>query len=125
MAHDQSDVFVLPVPVGSRDGREMPVFQQTIYERIVIAVVVDAEVGIDTDPLEVIVHDEVHDACDRIRAVGRGGTAGQHVDALDQCGGYLVHVRSRGVTQVDDARSTAGRVSGHEPPPVDEYQCAL
>jgi len=61
------------------------------------------------------VQDEVHHARNRVRAVHRGRTAGEHVDALDQCCGDLVDVRE--VATVTGAWA--------ETAPVDQHQGAL
>ena len=49
----------------------------------VVLVLVEAVLAVDLHALEVLLHDEVDDAGDRVRAVDRGGAARQDVDALD------------------------------------------
>ena len=79
-------------------------------------VVAVAEVG-DTalrtrgDPLEVVLHPEVHHARDAVRAVDRRGAAREHVHRLDQVGRDRVDV-DRG--RAGDARHVAASVDQHE-----------
>src|SRR6266404_2850503 len=129
MTHDQGDILVLTVPVRAGDLRKLRgiVFRgfQTVDPRVVVAVVVDARVSIDAHALEVVVHDEVHNTRDGIRAVGRGGTSGEHVNALDESHGNLVDVSGRSVAQVRIVSRATARVATHQAPSVDQYQGAL
>jgi hypothetical protein len=80
-------------------------------------VLVEPVLRVDADTFEVSVHDEVHDARDRIRAVHRGCAARQYFDALDERRGHLV--------QVGRPIAVLRRIAGHQAPSVDEYQRAL
>ena len=79
----------------------------------VVLVPVEVVLGRDFDALEVLLHDEVHDAGDGIRAVHRGRATRQDVDALDHLRRNLVEVRRR-------ARRAA---VGHAPT-VDQHERA-
>src|SRR6516164_8546101 len=125
LSHDEGDVFSRAVPVGAGDGGETRLLEQGVDPGVVVVVVVDAGGGVDPHALEVIVHDEVHDARDGIRAIGRGGTAGEHVHAIDQRHGNLVYVGCGGVAQGRSGRCPGGGVSAHQAPAVDQHQCAL
>ena len=75
---------VTPAGLGDRVGR-----------RAVVVVLGEAVLGVDLHALEVVLHDEVHDAGDGVRAVDRRGAARHHVHAVDQGGGDQVQVRHR------------------------------
>src|SRR5580692_10601749 len=70
--HDQSQVLVAAIPVLAGDRSETSIGEQRIYPTLMIAVIVDTGVGVKPHALEVIVHDEVHDTGNGVRAVGRG-----------------------------------------------------
>ncbi len=61
----------------------------------VVLVLVEAVLGVELHALEVLLHDEVDDAADRVRAVHGRGAAGQDFDALDHRGRNLVEVGRR------------------------------
>ena len=86
--------------------------EQWIDPTFVVAMVVDACVGIEANALEVIVHDEVHDAGHGVRAVGRGSAAGQHVHALDQGDGDLVNVGRGGERRIRPESRPGHRLAG-------------
>ena len=75
--------------------------------------VVAVAVVLELNALEVVVHDEVHHPCDRVRTVNGGRAAGQHLDPLDQ--------RSGNVVQVGRPVQRAAR---RQPAPVDQHQSA-
>ena len=81
-------------------------------ERIVeaVALVGDADVALELQPLIFVVEDEVDDARDRVGAIGRGGAAGHHFDAGDQRLGNGVHVDDA----VDCRGHRAASVEQHE-----------
>src|SRR5439155_13880051 len=83
--------------------------------RVVLLVVIEAVIEIDLQPLEPVVHDEVHDAGDGIRAIHCGGAAGEHLDALDQRGGNLVQVGCR-------AEGASLRRPSWQATPVDQHE---
>ena len=62
----------------------------------VVLVPVEAVLGRDLNALEVLLHDEVDDAGDRVRAVHGRCAAGEDVDPLDHLRRDLVDVRCRG-----------------------------
>ncbi len=72
---------------------------------------------VDLHALEVALHDEVDHPGDGVRAVGRRGPAGQHVDAVDELGGDLVDVGGR-------IRVARVGVANAEPAAVDQHQGA-
>ena len=72
-----------------------------------VVVLVDRVRAVDFDALEVLAHDEVDDACQRVRAVHGRGAAGQDFHVIDESGGDVVEV-GRGVFHV--ARHQAGAV---------------
>src|SRR6516165_1256520 len=125
VSHDQRQVFVSAVPVGTGGNGGTLRFQQRTDPAVVVIVVVDCEVGIDAYAFEVIVHDEVHDACDGISTIGRGCTAGEHVHAFDERHGNLIDVGRGGAAQGGVRRCAGGWVSAHQTPTVDQHQCAL
>src|SRR5207245_9102583 len=61
-------------------------------DRVVLLVIVKAAVDVDLEALEAVVHDEVHDARDRIRTVDGRCSAGQQPTPLDQRRRDLVEV---------------------------------
>ena len=71
LAHDDREFFVAAIPVRARNRREAPGRQQRIEVTLMVAVVVDAGVGIQAHALEMIVHDEVDHAANGICAVCR------------------------------------------------------
>ena len=84
--------------------------------------VVEAVVGVDLDAFVMRVHHEVDHAGDCVGTVYGGGTAGQHVNALDQLGRDLVEVGRVGRAAGTGDTARAPRLHA---PPVDEHQGAL
>ena len=77
IAHEQGDVAATVGEVGAEDSRGVEVE--------VIARLRDAALGIELQALEILLEDEVDDACNGIRTVnGRCAAARQNFDALDQ-----------------------------------------
>ena len=54
---------------------------------VVVVVLVEAVLGVEFNALEVLLHDEVDDAADRVRSVHGGRAAGQDFDPLDHAAG--------------------------------------
>src|SRR4029079_11282503 len=77
------------------------------------AMVGDGDAAISLDTREVLLQDEVDDARDGVRTVNGRGTAGHHVDAVDQ--------RGRDRVGVDDRVDVIGDVATA----VDEHEGAL
>ena len=74
-----------PAIVGHAAGDRKPRIARCLRGDVVAVVgVVEAVVDVRVDPFEVLAEDEIHHPADRIRAIDRGGAAGQQVDALDQ-----------------------------------------
>jgi hypothetical protein len=80
-------------------------------------VLVHAVLRIDPHAFELVVHDEVDDACDCVGAVHGGRTARQHFDALDQ--------RRRNLIEIRRSRGVLRRIAGHQAAAVDQHECAL
>ena len=79
---------------------------------------VDAVLAVDLNPLEVVSHDEIDHACDRIRAINGRGAAGDDVDTLDELSGYLVDIRRRiGIERA--------RITDPEPRPINQHEGSL
>ncbi|CUS43825.1 hypothetical protein MGWOODY_Smn2484 [hydrothermal vent metagenome] len=78
-----------------------------------IAIFADAGLGVEVEPVEIVLDDEVHHAGDRVGTVDRRVTAGHDVDALDQVGRQRVDVDR--VAVVDD-------VGSHLAAAVDQHQ---
>ena len=68
---------------------------QAIEIAIAVLVLIDAPGAVEFDALEVLAHDEVHNARESVRTVGRRSAAGLNFHMVDQCGRDLVHVRNR------------------------------
>ena len=82
---------------GDRTGR---VAAQTFgddaaRERVGVVMLIAGPLAVELDALEVLAHDEVHDAGDGVRAVHGRGAAGQDFDVVDERGGDLVQVGDR------------------------------
>ena len=98
----------------ARDGSCAGI-EQRRQEFVTIIVLINAVIAVEPDSGEILVHDEVDDARDRVRAVGRRRAAGQHFDALDQrrrdeveIGGRAVGIARHQATAVDQ-HQRAGR----------------
>ena len=77
----------------------------------VVLVLIEVVLTRDLDALEVLLRDEVHDACDGIRTVDGGSATGQDFHALDELRGDLVEV---GCRLTDAAVGHATTVDEHE-----------
>ena len=84
---------------------------------VVVVVLVHAVLRIEPHAFELVVHDEVDDAGDRVGAVHGGRAARQHFDALDQ--------RRRNLVQVGRGRGVLRRIAGHQAAAVDQHERAL
>ena len=104
----------LAVPVG---GVVPKCRHQALSEAVVVVVVVHAPLAVDLKALEVLLHDEVDHAGDGVRAVGRGGAAGDDFDPLDQPHRNLIEVGSR-------LRDRRIRRTDAETPSIDQHQGA-
>src|SRR6185437_12650412 len=80
---------VLDVACQRRDTK---LRQQRVHVAAVLIVLVLAQLAGDLQSLKVLLHDEVHDPGDRIRAVYRRSTAGQDLHMVDQGKGNLIKV---------------------------------
>ena len=58
----------------------------------IVVVLIEVVLKVDLHTLEVLLHDEVDDAGDRVRTVDSRGAAREDFDALDHCGRDLVQV---------------------------------
>src|SRR5205823_3644837 len=79
------------IPGGDQSVRTIPDGLLDVV-RVVLLVVIEAAVDVNLQALEPVVHDEVHDPGDGVRAIHCGTAAGEHLDALDQRRGNLVQV---------------------------------
>ena len=61
--------------------------------RIVVSVFADGGLGVDFQPLEILLHDEVNDTGNGVRTIDRRSAAGENLDPLDQGRGDEVNVR--------------------------------
>jgi hypothetical protein len=91
---------------------------EALHVAVVLAMLIDAGLHIQLHALEVVLHDEVHDAGDGVRTVGRRGAAGQDVHPLDQLRRNLVDVGSR-------VRVAGVRVADAESAAIHQHQGAL
>ena len=82
---------------------------------VAVGVLVEAVLAVEPDTFEIGIHDEVDDARHGVRAVGRGGAAGQHFDAL--------HDGRR--DDVDVGRAGRRRRTRDQAAAVDQHQGAL
>ena len=115
-AHDQR--YIRDVAVRDRAiGDLIPgVSDNPLPLVVAVAVLVLAKLIIQLDALEVINHQEVDHAGDRIRPVGGRGAAGQHLNALDQRAWNLVDIGADPALQ---------RRAGRQAPAVDQHQGAI
>src|SRR5580704_19730198 len=110
VAHDQCQIFVCAVPVAAGGNRGALRTQQRIDPTLMVGVVEDAGVRIDPYTLEMIVHDEVHDTRHGVCTVGRGGTTGQYVHAVDQRDRNLIDVARGAAAHGGGGRCTGRRI---------------
>jgi hypothetical protein len=89
-----------------------------LYGRLVVVMHEGAELTIELDALEVLLHYEVDDASRGVGAINGGGTAGHDIDALDHCRRNLVQVGRR-------IRVFGVRIAGAQAPAVDQHQRSL
>ncbi len=123
LTQDDREVFVIAVPIGAVDRGKVLGLEERIDPRGMIAMVVNPEVRIQSHSLEMVVHDEVDDAGDGIRAVGRRRAAGEDIDPLNQSDRNLVDVRGRGKS--GSRAQCRPRVTTLQPATVDQHQGSL
>ena len=115
---DHREVGVLAVPDAAGRRRDAGLALQALHEAVVLVVLVAADGAVELHAFEVGLHDEVDDAGDGVRAVGRRGAAGGDFDVVDQ--------RHRDLVEVGGGVRVAGvRVADAEAPAVDQHQGAL
>ena len=112
-AHQQGHVVGLTAPPVLRSRREAASVLQTTEVAAVVVGIVDRVLAINFDALEVLAHDEVHDAGFSVRTVHRRGAARQNFDVVDES--------RRDVVQVGDRQE---RVARHQALAVHEDQRA-
>ena len=117
-AGDQAEFLEFAVADVLRRRLDLAGRQQALHQFIVLAVLIGPVLGVDLQAFEVALHDEVDDAGDGVRAIGRRGAAGQHFHPLDQLGRDLVEVgRGVGIAGVG--------IADPQPPAVDQDQGTL
>ena len=89
--------------------------EQRRHEVVAVVVLIKAVIAVKPHAAEAGVHDEVDDARNRVRAIGRRGAAGQHFDAL--------HDRRR--DDVDIGRTARRRRTRSQAATIDQHQGAL
>ena len=110
VARGQRQVGPAAVVGPAARRREARRTRQRRHDRVLVVMIVEIVIGVELQPFEIFLQDEVDHARDRVRSIDRRGTAGQHVDALQQ--------RCR-----DDARVLA--VLRAQALAVDQHQRAL
>ena len=89
---------------------------QVLDFAVVVVVLVDAGLGFEANTFEVVHHDEVHNAGNRVRTVGSRRATGQNFYTLNQSAWDLVKVRAGTTSQRRASRHTTA---------VDQNQGAL
>ena len=112
---DERDVGHLAVRGGVVGNAIALTGNQFFQGAVVIIVLMLAELIIQLDALEIVDHDEVDHAGDRIRTIGHRGAAGQDIDALEQSARNLVDILVAG--------PSPGRAGRHAAA-VDQHQGA-
>ena len=106
-AQDQRQIGRLAVGDAAGGGRIASVLHDLAPVASVVVVVVAAVLVVHAEALEVVLHEEVDDAGDRVRTVGGGGAASQHFDAADEGARNLVDVRAAGLQRRADRQPAA------------------
>ena len=112
-ADDDRHVVDAAVAADILGDRQAEAGQVLAGVAVALLVVVEAVLVVDLHAFEVLLHDEVDDAGDGVRAVHRRGAAGDHVDPVDQGRGDVV--------QVGDFRAGVAR---HQALAIDEDEGA-
>src|SRR6202043_505618 len=92
--------------------------QQTLDIAIVLVVLAEAVLPIDLNAFEVLLENEIDDACDGIGAIGGRRSTRHYIDPLDQRHRYLVYIGR-------DILIGGAGVTSAEPAPVDQHERAL